>query len=292
MTIAEAKQEPAHAVTDQTTGSRWYIHPTTGERFISVTTALSYIAKFGLNDWAARLSAEAAFERLPWLNRCARVAACNASKTDAACGQCRECSQLWLANRHNETRDQAGNRGSRVHEAAEQLELFGEGATVDDDIADLVDGYRRWRQLYRPEFLATEMTVVSRKWGYAGTLDGIIRYPEDAPLPAKLGHLAGKALVSDTKTGKHLGVSEGWQVCAYAHADVVLLPDGTEEPMPAVEGGQVLHVRPGKVQMREAHLADTNHAYFVHLLRVVEGLTGGLGAALSRPVNVPMEVAS
>lgn len=287
--ITETKREPVHAETDKGTGSRWYVHPVTGERFISVTTVLGHITKFGLVDWSARLAAEAAFERLPWLVRCSRVASCNASKTEDACGQCRECAILWLTNRHNEVRDEAGDRGSRVHEAAEQLALFGEGATVDPDISDHVDWYRRWRAYYRPEYLATEMTVISRKWGYAGTLDKIVRFPEDSPLPKQLRHLAGRPVLGDSKTGKHLGIPEGWQVNAYARADVVLLPDGSEEPMPAVEGGLILHIRPDKVQMREVHLSDANHAAFVHMLRVVEGLTGGLGTVLSRPTNLPKE---
>lgn len=285
----KAKREPVHAETDKATGRRWYPHPISGERFISVTTVLGYISKFGLTDWSARLAAEAAVDRLPWLVRCSRVAPCNSTTTEHACGQCRECATFWLANRHNEVRDEAGNRGSRVHEAAEELELFGEGATVDEDVAPLVDWYRRWRAYYRPEFEATEMTVISRKWGYAGTLDGILRFPEDSPLPKQLKHLAGLPILMDTKTGKHIGIPEGWQVNAYAHADVVLLPDGSEEPMPAIEGGLILHIRPDKIQMREVHLSDANHAAFIHEVRVVEGLTAGLGTVLSRPTNLPKE---
>lgn len=297
MTSADtkAKREPVHAETDQGTGSRWYVHPTTGERFISVTTVLGYISKFGLVDWSARLAAEAAVERLPWLARCTRVASCNSAKTEDACGICRDCATLWLARRHIEARDDAGDRGRRVHEAAEQLELFGEGATVDEDIAEMVDLYRRWRVHYRPEFEATEMTVISRKWGYAGTLDGIYRFPEDSPLPKNLKHLADVRIIGDTKTGKHLGIPEGWQVNAYANAETVLLPDGSEEPMPQAEAGLILHIRPqtletpAKLQMREVHLTDTAHAAFVHELRVVEGLTAGLGTVLSRPVSLPKE---
>lgn len=290
MTAAvKEKREPVHAETDKASGNRWYVHPTTGERFISVTTVLGYIAKFGLTDWSARLAAEAAFERLPWLVRCSRAASCNSAKTSDACGSCRECAILWLANRHNEVRDEAADKGSKVHDAAEQLELFGEGATVDADIAGHVDWYRRWRSLYRPVYEATEMTVISRKWGYAGTLDGILRFPEDSPLPKALEHLAGRRLVGDTKTGKHIGIPEGWQVNAYARADAVLLPDGSEEPMPEIDCGLILHVRHDKIQMREVHLSDANHANFIHMLRVVEGLTSGLGTALSRPTNLPKE---
>lgn len=283
-----ARPGPATAETDQSTGSRWYIHPKTGERFISVTTVLSSIAKFGLVDWSARLAAEAAFDRLPWLVRASRNTSCNAVGDDA-CGNCRTCVTVWLANRHNTVRDEAADKGTRVHESAEHIALFGEGATVDDDIRPFVDQYLRWRKVYRPIYEATEMTVISRKWGYAGTLDGILRFPADSPLPPSLHHLRNVPVIKDTKTGKHLGLTNAWQVVAYARADAVLLPDGSEEPMPPVSGGLILHVRPDKAQMREVHLSDANHASFVHALRVAEGLAQPLGSGLSRPVNLPKD---
>lgn len=284
-----AKTNPPTSETDEVTGNRWYIHPKTGERFISVTTVLSHINKFGLVDWSARLAAEAAFDRLPWLNRASRVAPCNATKTSDACGNCRPCVSYWLAGRHNQVRDDAADKGSRVHEAAEQIALFGSGAHVDADIRPYVDQYMRWRNVYRPVYEATELTVISRKWGYAGTLDGILRFPDDSPLPKQLKHLAGVPVLKDTKTGKHLDKPNGWQVNAYAKADAVLLPDGEELPMPEVGGGLILHVRPDRVQMREVHINDANHARFVHMLHVVEGLLEPLGTVMSRPVNLPKD---
>lgn len=277
---------PANSETDPASGNRWYIHPKTGERFISVTTVLGNISKFGLPDWSARLAAEAAFDRLPWLIRCSRTAACNATGDDA-CGQCRACATAWLANRHNEVRDEAADKGTRVHEAAEQIALFGEGATVDEDIAPFVEQYRAWLDMYKPVYEATEIQVISRKWGYAGTLDGILRFPKDAPLPKSLHHLRDVPTLADTKSGKHVGLTAAWQVVAYARADAVLLPDGEELPMPQVGGGLILHVRPDKVQMREVHLTDANHAAFVHTLRMTEALSAGLGSGLSRPVTLP-----
>lgn len=292
MTVAAekpARTEPPLAETDAATGHRWYIHPVTGERFISVTTVLSYIAKFGLTDWAGRLSAEATFDRLPLIIRASRIPSCNSTRTDDACGNCRDCVTYWLANRHNEVRDDAADRGRRIHEAAEQLELFGEGAHVDEDIKPFVNQYRRWRSLYRPKFTATEMTVISRKWGFAGTLDGILEFPGDSPLPKSLKHLATLPVCDDIKTGKHLDKPNGWQVTAYAKADAVLLPDGSELPMPEIKGGLILHVRPERVQMREVHITEENFAYFVHMARVVEGLGASLNTVLSRPATMPQE---
>lgn len=283
---AASPAEPAHAVTDKVSGSRWYIHPRTGERFISVTTVLSCINRPGLPDWAGGLAARAAFDRLPWLIRSSRNPDCNATKTEDACGQCRPCAELWLANRHNDVRDEASSLGTRLHDAAEQISLFGEGAEVDDEVRPFVNRYLEWRERYKPTYLAAEMTVISRKWGYAGTLDKIVQFSEASRLPAKLAHLVDLPVCGDYKTSKSVDIPKGWQVVAYAAADAVLLPDGSEEPMPEIKGGLIVHIRPDKVQTREVHLSDANHARFVHALRVAEGLGDGLGSVLSRPVNL------
>lgn len=283
--VVTAPAVDRHPVNSETNrdGDRWYIHPTTGERFISVTTVLGNIAKYGLQQWAANLAANAAFDRLPLLNRASRNQSCNATKTDNACGTCRACVTYWLADQHNQVRDAAADLGIKLHDVAENDTLFGEGAHIDDDVKPFVDQYRRWRDHFQPEFHASEMTVISRKWGYAGTLDTVFSI---AKMPEKLAHLSGLPCCADWKTSKTIDLLKGWQVIAYANADVVLMPDGTELPMPEIKGGLIVHIRPERVQMREVYLTDTNFQYFIHLLRVVEGLSAGLNTVLSRPVTL------
>jgi hypothetical protein len=288
MTAPAVDRHPANSETNAE-GARWYIHPTSGERFISVTTVLSNIAMYGLPAWAANLSANAAFERLPMLNRASRVQVCNLTKTVNACGRCRDCVTFWLADRHNQVRDAAADRGVKLHDLAEQDALFGEGAHVDADVAPYWEQYQRWRDAYQPTFTASEMTVISRKWGYAGTLDSILTIAE---MPKTLAHLSGLPCCADLKTSNAVYLKNGWQVVAYANADAVLLPDGTELPMPEIRGGLILHIFRDKktsqmrTQMREVHLTDANFQYFIHLLRVTEGLNAGLNTVLSRPVTL------
>jgi hypothetical protein len=279
-------RHPVNSQTDADSGSRYYIHPVTGERFISVTTVLGNIAKFGLPQWAANLSATAAFDRLPQLVRASRTAVCNSTKTSNACGTCRECITYWLADRHNRVRDDAADLGVKLHDIAEQDALFGEGAHVDDDVRPFVDQYRRWARTFKPEFHASEMTVISRKWGFAGTLDAILSIAE---MPKPLTHLSTLPVCVDWKSSKSVDICKGWQVVAYANADAVLLPDGSELPMPDIKGGLIVHIRPDKVQMREVYLTDANFQSFIHMLRVVEGLSAGLNTVLSRPVTLKEE---
>lgn len=294
MTTAITSRTPATAEDDRD-GNRWYIHPTTGERFISVTTVLGNISKYGLTGWAARLAAEAAMDRLPWLNRASRADPCNATSSDNPCGNCRDCVTYWLADRHNQVRDDAADLGRKLHDVAEHDALFGvhDDLAIDDGSRPVVEAFRTWRNRYQPVYEATEMTVISRKWGYAGTLDAILRFTEGARLPKQLAHLVDRPLCLDYKTSKSVDITKGWQVVAYSKADAVLLPDGTELPMPAIDGGMILHFRrPDEThtswwtQMREVHVTDANLAYFVHMLRVVEGLSAGLNSVLSRPVTL------
>lgn len=276
--------EPANAVTDTLTGGRWYVHPVTGERFISVTTVLGHVGKYGLPGWAAKLTADAAYRFLPRVNNSVLNNPCNAIGDDA-CGVCAACVRDWLADRHNAERDHAASIGTRLHAAAEHHILFGPGGSVDEEVKPYLDQYLRWVDAWKPEFVASEMTIISRKWGYAGTLDWIGRF-QAANLPQGFESLAGLNIVGDNKTGKHVDILKGWQVIAYANADAVLLPDGTEEPVPEIGGGLIVHIRPELLQVREVDMSDRNFDHFIHLLRVAEGLGAGLNSVLSRPFTL------
>lgn len=276
---------PKFAETDSG-GQRWYILDS-GERFMSVTTVLGYVSRFGLLDWAAKLAAEAAIEHAERVMLAAETDPCNATKTGDACGKCRACVIVWLANQHNVVRDAAADLGTRLHEATGHFDVFGEGGQVDDDVLPLFDNYRDWLEWYRPTIVATDVTVISRKWGYAGSLDKIVHFGENARLPKQWEHLRGLNAVLDEKTGKHVGIKEGWQVSAYSRADSILLPDGSEQPIPAIGGGLILHNRADKLATREVYVTDANFMNFVHTLRMVEGLTGSLNSVLSRPVQIP-----
>lgn len=274
---------------DDSGEQRWYVHPITGERWPSVTSILSCISKSFLIDWAAGLAADAAIARADDLADAGDP--CNATGEDA-CGRCRACLRDWIAGRHIAVRDEAGDRGSRFHEAAEHLVLFGEGGAVDKDVKPYFDAYCAWADRIQPKMIASEATVFSRKWGYAGTLDAVMHIPADAPLPRALQHLAGKRLVVDYKTGKNVDRSAAWQMAAYRHAEAELMPDGTEKPLPPVDGGLILHVRPDGVAMREAFVGAKTFNQFVYALRIAEAMTAPLGGFLSRPARLHQKASS
>ena len=264
---------------------RWYTHPTTGERFLSVTAALGYIAKRELPDWAASLSAKAAIDAWSRVRDAAVIDPCD-RKGDQACGQCRTCMTVWLRDRHRVVRDTASHLGSRFHSAVDHQTKFGSGGHVDADVLPFLDAYNTWAERAKPTYKAAEVTVFSRKYGYAGTLDAVQFFGVKSELPPKLAHLKRRNVLVDYKTGKTVGAPSGWQLNAYRNAEGVLMPDGTELKLPRIGAGMVLHVRPeseGGVKMREAFLTPKNFAHFIHALRIAEAMMSPLGESLSRP---------
>jgi hypothetical protein len=283
--------EPFFADTDAS-GSRYYVL-NSGERFISVTTVLSYIAKPYLIPWAAGLAADAALDNAEQVFAASDTPSCN-TKGEDACGLCRICVRDWLANRHNAVRDDAGERGTKLHEAAEHREKFGPGGTVDDDAAPFFEAYVKWADRAKPEIIAAEMTVVSRKWGHAGTLDNLMRFGDDSELPKALEHLRHKVLLVDKKTSKSVDYSQSWQVNGYSLCETAVMEDGKEIPIAEkygeIDSGLILHIRPeseGGVKMREAFINPVNQAAFIHTLRMAERACAPLGDVLSRPAQLP-----
>lgn len=123
----------------------------------------------------------------------------------------------------------AGDRGSKVHQACEELEKTGsvpvdaqfinptsnqpEELTIEE--VDCIISFRDWLNEAKPELLASEMTVfgydyeddVSVGYGYAGTLDRIYR-------------IDGQVWIVDLKTSKEIWEEHKLQISAYSHAEI------------------------------------------------------------------------
>jgi hypothetical protein len=130
-------------------------------------------------------------------------------------------------------RDQAAELGTAVHAAIEADAAGHPRPELPDQAGPLLAAYERFAADHRPTWLASEATVFSRRYGYAGTLDAICALPR-----------LGQVVVLDCKTGRGVYPEAALQLAAYAHAEFVGRPDGTEQPLPPIEGGAVLHLRP------------------------------------------------
>lgn len=246
---AEAKPAATSTRPAQVTGpgGKRYYNLHTGESLISVTSVLSLaLNKPALPAWAARVVAEQAMSNLPRLVRMSR------GQTDEAV--------RWLKGRPYAERDQAANIGTLAHAAAE-ARILGQPydpPDPDSDQGKCLAQFERFLADFNPQYEATEAVVASTVYGYAGTLDAIVRVP-----------LVGDGLlVLDYKTSR-TGPYPEWalQVVAYQHADVMWLPDGTRVPMPDTTGCAVLRLRPDSYALHvlDADIGEVFDAYLAAL---------------------------
>lgn len=225
-------------------------------RYVSVTNVIDTINKPALVGWAARSVAEEAVHNLVHVTKLSRT------NKDAAVA--------WLKGKPYEARDAAANLGSRVHGLAEGHQLGHDMRELEDDERGMVEQYLAFQDDWKPQYEATEATVCNRTHGYAGTLDGLLTFP-DVPLPK-----AGRALVvADYKTGRTGPYAEwGLQTAAYANAETLWLPDDSEVPMPSTAGAVAIRIRPTEYGLYEVDPQAMRALFevFLHLLEVTQWL--------------------
>lgn len=189
-----------------------------GERFWSVTTILGGgVPKPALMPWGIKMVAEGAVEAV----RSGALVPMVEQDPDAAV--------QFLKGLPWAKRDRAANLGTEIHAA---IEILAQGKPWPDwplPIRPHMERFREWADQAQPEWLASEATVYSRTQAYAGTLDFIAR-------------IDGAVLLGDVKTGKAIYPETALQLSAYRHAEFMGLPDGSEQPMPAVDGAIALHL--------------------------------------------------
>lgn len=207
--------EPRNART-QPGGGRKYVWDGSGmtETFDSVTTILNRVLnKPAITGWATR--------------SCGEFVADNMGRLYGVWKEDREALVEMVRQSPWKRRDGAAERGSKVHAIAEARAL-GQTVIVPEALAGYVHGWEEWVAAFSPTFLAAEATCYSREHGYAGTFDLICETER-----------TGRILL-DYKTAKDVYPEASLQLTAYRGAEFVGMPDGTEEPMPEVEGTYVL----------------------------------------------------
>lgn len=222
-------------------GTRRYVHPRTGEVAYSVTTIIKGgVPQPWMGPWAAKMAAEHAcanWLRLSKLPHNQRIAE--------------------MKNAHVQYAEKAAKLGDIVHSLVECWmtgQAFGE---TPKEISGYVNNFIDFLHSERPEFIENECTVWSRTHGYAGTADFIVR-------------VKGKTLVADLKSGRELHPEIGMQLSALAHADFILREDGTEEPLPEIQGLAGLHVRPRGWKFPEIQESEACFKAFLAAKRVME----------------------
>jgi hypothetical protein len=187
-----------------------------------------------------------------------------------------EMATLELKLSTNHVKEDAGERGTIIHNAMEQLGL---GADIDDIVDGVpeehrgyVEGMCDWWLDHEPEFLEQEIIVASRTHQYAGRFDFVVRY--------RSGPHAGQIVLGDLKTSKRVYRSHLVQLDAYdlAYEEMGLEPPGWRDAnghAPIIAGDwagfdarQVIHVTPtGGYQIVTSKIPRGHFAHYANLHR-------------------------
>jgi hypothetical protein len=227
-------------------------YPYQGEYFVSVTTVLDRLPKPALDIWKQRRLLEGAMEH--W----------------EAIKDLTPAKAIAYITKQQESSSNSADIGNIAHKYLETRER---PEDLPAEAVPFLDRIDEFLVEYRPEVWASERTVYSRQYGYAGTTDIIM-------------DIGGIRYFADLKTGKSVWSEVGLQLAAYRHADFMLV-DGKEFPISEVgansERGIVLHVRPDRVaEPRTVKIGHSIHQSFLSILDVYnweqdsEGVIGNI----------------
>lgn len=235
----------------------------------SVTTIIGVLEKPALVYWSATETARAAVEDADiWQPMAAK-------STDAAID--------WLSKARFRTPQGARTAtqlGEAVHDACEQYALTGQRPDVDDEVRPFLDQFDRWLDEFQPDYQATEITVYSPTYGYAGTADAFLTVD------------GFRALVDYKTTRKSFDAKGnptspypeqvGLQLAAYRYAEMaavwrprrfekfrrrlyLLSPEeqALAVPVPEVDGGLVLHITPSHCEAWPIRCDEEVHRAFL-----------------------------
>jgi hypothetical protein len=209
---------PALARTERVSGLRVYSDPVTGRDLPSVTSLISLARSEGLERWKRSHAVQLVVERIDEVER-----------TVAEVGVEETVRQVLVEA--GKVSEDVCRIGDEVHAYLEARAQGVEPPVVSDDARPWIAGAERFLEDFAPDFVAVEATVFNRTLGYAGTADF-------------LAVVGGKLVIGDYKTGKAVHGEVALQLGALARAEVIVEDDGTERPMPKVETGLVVHLRP------------------------------------------------
>jgi hypothetical protein len=222
--------QPKHA--RDTERGRYYTDPLGGPDLVSVTNVIDTAVNksMALVPWGVKLTVEHIFDN--WVAVARRLLGDRTALT-------KEIKAV-----HRDARERAADLGDRVHNAAE-ARLLGAPIVDDPEVAPYLAQFDLWLKSWGLDFdddvEATEITVLHRRLGYAGTADLMVWLPSGPDGRRELWLIDYKS--SATRRASSVYPENTLQLAALRYAETVLLPDDTEEPMPRIERTGVLNLR-------------------------------------------------
>jgi hypothetical protein len=261
--------------TIQRSGGRFYFNEDFPDiKYPGVTSVIGMLPKPFLTYWAAGMVAELAVDSLEFIERMAerdRAGAVQYLK--------------GAATRYTKTR---ANVGSDAHDLFERMIRNQRIGRVHPDMVPYQRNFAAFLDQVQPELVRAEDVAWSDTHEYAGSFDGILRLRLDENgSPDPQGESA--LVMADWKTSKATYPDVALQMSAYAHADVMIDPQGNREPMPAFDGAVVLHITEDQAAFKPVRIAEENgkpdvFAYFLHLRETFNWVNDVSKSVLGDPI--------
>jgi hypothetical protein len=233
-----------------TDNGRYYEDPAGGPALVSVTNVLgTSVAKHALQPWAVKLTVEWVLEH--------RIEVARRAITDRT-ELVKEIKAV-----HRDASERARDLGDRIHTGAE-AKILGTPIADDPEILPYLAQLDRWLTLWSVDVgrdvVATEITCMHRRLGYAGTADLMIQLPTGPDKAMELWLIDFKT--SATRSAKSVYPEYTQQLAGLRYCETVLLPDGTDAPMPVIQRAGVLNLRRKSHALVEMPAGRDAHAAF------------------------------
>lgn len=224
-------------------GSRFYVHPLTGDKVPGVTSILNMLPKPFLKAWAAKEVASTAVREIDVVRRLAET------DPDGAVD--------YLKRSPDRNTRAAADVGTAAHGVFETLALGGTMPRLTPDLEPFARHFADFLDTVQPTYLRQEDTVWSETHAYAGSFDALVEIQ------------GTRAWVDNKTTRSGVHAEAALQLSAYAHADYLLDGDtGEQLLMPKADRGLVLHVRPEGWALYEVPIGDEVFEFFLALRQV------------------------
>lgn len=224
-------------------GSRYYVHPETGDKVPGVTSILNMLPKPFLKAWAAKLVAETAVNSIDLVSRMA---------ADDPAG-----AVDYLKRAPQRNTQGAADVGTAAHGVFEALSLGRPVGRVTPELDPFRRHFEDFLAKVQPRFREVEETVWSDTHKYAGSFDAF-------------AEIDGEGCWIDYKTTKSgVHAETALQLAAYRHADFILDGStGATRELPVGSRGLVVHVRPEGWSLYEVPVGPEVFDYFLSLRQV------------------------
>lgn len=261
----------------QTGTSRFY--PWRGRNFWSVTSIIKGgVPAPALKAWGIRSVAEGVVRNRAVLD--AMLAQCQTPQQCAtvkdALDMCDKCAATvrFLKDIPYGSTQRKADLGTAMHTAIEAYTLSRPMPPWPLAIAGRMRNFERFLADWHPIFEMAEASVYSTRYNYAGTLDAIARLPMPSPLePALLGwgESAQPRILIDYKSSERGVYPEvALQLAAYRYADFIGLADGSEAPIPPVDGAAALQITDETYHFVPVVADEATWRFFLHARSVFQ----------------------